>query len=302
MADAGRPPAPGPIRAAGALVWQPGPHGQQLALVHRPRYDDWSFPKGKAEPGEHLLRTAVREVAEETGLRVALGRPLRPSVYQVGDRAKQVSYWAARCTGSDGFVAGHEVDELAWLDLGQVGERLSYERDLALLEEFESSSVGTVPFILLRHASAGVRLVGSEAADLARPLDARGTADADLLAVLLASYGRCRVVSSAAERCQASVRPYARAVGVPVEVDAALTLGPAADSAAAGQRAAELARAGEPVIVCAHRENLPAMLAAACAALHARPPGGLSLDKGSFAVLQSDGGVLRSSERQDLCA
>src|SRR5579863_8202565 len=96
------------IRAAGALVWQSGPRGQRLALVHRPRYDDWSFPKGKAEPGEHLLRTAIREVAEETGLRVVLCRPLRPSVYQVGDRVKQVSYWTASCTGSDGFVAGDE--------------------------------------------------------------------------------------------------------------------------------------------------------------------------------------------------
>ena len=146
-----------PIRAAGALVWQSGPGGQQLALVHRPRYDDWSFPKGKVERGEHLLRTAIREVAEETGLRVVLGRPLRPSVYQVGDRAKRVSYWTARCTGSDGFVAGREVDELAWLDAGQTRERLSYQRDLTLLEEFESGPVRTVPFILLRHASAGVR-------------------------------------------------------------------------------------------------------------------------------------------------
>ncbi|HET7015078.1 MAG TPA: NUDIX hydrolase, partial [Streptosporangiaceae bacterium] len=259
-----------PIRAAGAVVWQPGPRGRQLVLVHRPRYDDWSFPKGKAEHGEHLLRTAVREVAEETGLHVVLGRPLRPSVYQVGDRAKRVSYWAAKCTGSDGFEAGHEVDELAWLDPGQVRERLSYERDLTLLEEFESGPVGTVPFIMLRHASAGVRQAG--AADLARPLDARGEADAESLAVLLASYGRCRVVSSPAERCLATVRPYAQAVGVPVEIDAALTVGPC-DWTAAAQRAVEWIAAGEPVIVCAHRENLPAMLEAASASVHARLPG-----------------------------
>jgi len=317
--------AVGPIRAAGAVVWQPGPRGQQLVLVHRPRYDDWSFPKGKAERGEHLLRTAVREVAEETGLRVVLGRPLRPSLYQVGDRAKRVNYWAARCTGSDGFLAGHEVDELAWLDLGQVRERLSYERDRTLLEEFESGPVGTIPFILLRHASAGIRFAGrsgesspqastsggsgessrrdssaADAADLARPLDARGVADAELLAALLASYGRCRVVSSAAERCLATVRPYAQAVGVPVEVDAALTVGSSDNWTAAAQRAVELTAAGQPVIVCAHRENLPAMLEAACASLHARSPGGSPLAKGCFIVLQSANGVLLSSERHDL--
>jgi 8-oxo-(d)GTP phosphatase len=296
MADA---IAADPIRAAGALVWQPVPRGQRLALVHRPRYDDWSFPKGKAERGEHLLQTAIREVAEETGLRVVLGRPLRPSVYQVGDRAKRVSYWTARCTGSEGFVADHEVDELVWLDLGQARDRLSYERDLMLLEEFESGPVGTVPFILLRHASAGMR----EAAgldDLTRPLDASGAADAELLAILLASYGRCRVVSSAAERCLASVRPYAQAMGVPVEADPALTLGPADDWAVSAERAAELAEAGQPVIVCAHRENLPGMIDAACAALHARPLGGLELAKGCFAVLQSADGVLLSSERHGL--
>ncbi|HXS67183.1 MAG TPA: NUDIX hydrolase [Streptosporangiaceae bacterium] len=288
-----------PIRAAGAVVWQPGPRGRQLVLVHRPRYDDWSFPKGKAEHGEHLLRTAVREVAEETGLRVVLGRPLRPSVYQVGDRPKRVSYWAAKAAGSDGFVAGHEVDELAWLDLGQVRERLSYERDLTLLEEFESGPVGSVPFIMLRHASAGLRQAGAaSAADLARPLDARGEADAELLAVLLASYGRCRVVSSPAERCLATVRPYAQAVGVPVEIDAALTVG--SDRAAAARRAVELTAAGEPVIVCAHRENLPAMLEAACASLHARLPAGPPLAKGCFVVLQCTDGVLISSERHDL--
>jgi 8-oxo-(d)GTP phosphatase len=288
-----------PIRAAGALVWKPGQRGQQLALVHRPRYDDWSFPKGKAERGEHLLRTAIREVAEETGLRVVLGRPLRPSVYQVGNRIKRVSYWAARCAGSDGFVAGDEVDELAWLDLGQTRERLSYERDLTLLKEFESAPVSTVPFILLRHTSAGVRPPMPEA-DLSRPLDASGAADAELLAGLLASYGRCRVVSSAAERCLATVRPYARAVGVPVEAEPAFTVGSADDWTASAQRAGELAAAGEPVIVCAHRENLPAMIEAACAALHARSPGGPPLLKGSFAVLQSADGVLLSTERFDL--
>ena len=140
--------------------------------MHRPRYDDWSFPKGKAERGEHLLRTAIREVAEETGLRVVLGRPLRPSVYHVGDRVKRVSYWAASCIGSDGFVAGHEVDELAWLDAGQTRERLTYERDLTLLEEFESGPVRTVPLILLRHASAGVReATGAAGVPWSRPAE-----------------------------------------------------------------------------------------------------------------------------------
>ncbi len=93
-------------------------------LVHRPKYDDWSYPKGKTEPGEHPLLTATREVAEETGLRIVLGRCLRPSVYKVGGRPKHVSYWSARVTGSDGFVPGHEVDQLAWVDVAEAAGRL----------------------------------------------------------------------------------------------------------------------------------------------------------------------------------
>src|ERR1022692_5132358 len=82
------------IRAAGAVVWRPGQAGPDIALVHRPRYDDWSFPKGKCERDEHVLTAALREVVEETGLRVILGRPLRPSVYRTGAGTKRVSYWA----------------------------------------------------------------------------------------------------------------------------------------------------------------------------------------------------------------
>src|SRR5260370_27999744 len=114
MTDA---PANGEIRAAGAVLWRPSGRGREVALVHRPRYDDWSYPKGKREPGEHLLVTAVREVAEETGLRIVLGRPLTPTVYPVSAGIKQVRYCAARCTRSvsEVTVPHDEVDEGAWL-------------------------------------------------------------------------------------------------------------------------------------------------------------------------------------------
>ena len=230
------------IQAAGAVVWRPGQAGPDIALVHRPRYDDWSFPKGKCERGEHLLATAVREVREETGLRVVLGRRLTSSVYQSAGGVKRVSYWAARCAGSEGFAPSHEVDEVQWLPAAQARARLSYDRDMAVLDEFGAAPASTVPLVLLRHAAAGRksdrasdRAVAGErarAADLARPLDGRGLAEAGLLAGLLASYGTCQVVSSAAERCLATVRPYAAAAGVPVQVDPALTVTgePAADA------------------------------------------------------------------------
>lgn len=299
----------GVIRAAGAVVWRQAQGGPQLALVHRPKYDDWSYPKGKAEPGEHILQTATREVAEETGLRVVLGRCLPASEYEVNGRPKHVSYWAARCTGSVGFEPSHEVDEMDWVDLRDVPGRLSYLRDLELLDEFSADPVDTAPLVLLRHAEAGA---GSEdAGDLARPLDERGAADAQVLAALLACFGPSRVLTSAAERCRATVHPYADAAGLKIEVEPALTVrrGSAPDGDAVGQAArqaarqvAELATGGVPAVVCAHRENLPQLTDAARAALRAGPDRGPSLGKGGFIVLQSAAGALLSAERHELAA
>ena len=297
------------IRAAGAVVWRPGADGTQVVLVHRPRYDDWSFPKGKSQRAEHPLLTATREVAEETGLRVVLGRPLTSSEYVVEGRPKKVSYWAARCTESVGFVPGREIDDLAWLELPQAAERLSYRRDRVLLDEFAAAPLDTIPLILLRHARAGEK-VRCQEADLARPLDRQGAADAKLLAELLTSYGPCRVLTSAAERCIASVRPYAEAAGMPVEIEQTFTAG--GDDQADGdddyrpaaRRTAELMAQRLPTLICAHRENLPVMLDAARAALGAdhpaEPPLKRPLSKGSFMVLQSADGALVSTERQDL--
>ena len=319
------------IRAAGAVVWRPGQAGQDIALVHRPRCDDWSFPKGKCERDEHLLATAVREVLEETGLRIVLGRRLAPSVYQSARGLKRVSYWAARCVGSEGFVPNHEVDQVQWLPAAQARDRLSYERDVAVLDEFSSGPAMTVPVVLLRHAAAGHKsdwasgraaaAQGAGAADLARPLDARGLAEANILAGLLACYGRCQVISSAAERCAATVRPYAAAMGVAVQVELALTVtsepasgadlltagartgprlassGPASLAGQGTRLTASLATSGEPTLICAHRENLPGLIEAAFGALGARPPLAESLGKAEFWVLQSADGMLVSQER-----
>src|SRR2546430_11293035 len=131
MADRDKPPK---IPAAGALVWRLGGQGREVVLVHRPRYDDWSFPKGKCLPGEHVLITAVREVAEETEIEIILGRKLRTVRYLSDGRPKQVDYWAARpaAQAADGadepaepapFTPNEEVDELAWPPLPPAGDR-----------------------------------------------------------------------------------------------------------------------------------------------------------------------------------
>jgi 8-oxo-dGTP pyrophosphatase MutT (NUDIX family)/phosphohistidine phosphatase SixA len=290
---------PGAVPPAGAPPG--GTAGIEVALVHRPKYDDWTLPKGKCEPGEHVLMAAVREVAEETGQEVILGRRLSPAFYTVEGRPKRVDYWAGRAVSPDApFVPCHEVDALAWLPMGEAADRLTYERDVALLEEFAGGPALTVPLILLRHASAGSKAAWA-GADLARPLDARGAADADRLARLLRCFGAGRVISSAAERCVATVRPYAALTAAKIEIEPAFTVGAAVSAETVVQHAAGLAdlalREG-PVTVCAHRENLPLLITAACARLNARPPGGRPLRKGRFWVLHvAAGGVLAGTER-----
>jgi 8-oxo-(d)GTP phosphatase len=302
---AGRIRAPGAavqIRAAGAVAWRAAQDGAQVALIHRPRYGDWTFPKGKREPGEHVLATAVREVAEETGMRVVLGRPLGPWCYETGGRPKRVDYWAGRCQEAPAvFTPNAEVAELEWLAVSAARERLTYQRDVEMLGEFADGPAETVPLILLRHAEAGHK-ADWDAEDLARPLDARGAGAAESLAQLLACFGRCRVISSAAERCVATVRPYAALTGGRIELEPAFTTGRkdgdrvAADRAAA-DRAAAIAADGTPTVICAHRENLPLLMKAVCSRLGSGSPDGRALRKGGFWVLQSAGGTLISAER-----
>lgn len=290
-------PAGDEIRAAGAVVWRDGPGGIHVAVVHRPKYDDWTLPKGKCEPGEHVLLTAVREVEEETGQRVILGRRLSPSYYKVDGRPKRVDYWAGHSVDpSAPFLPGHEVDDLAWMPMAAAAQRLTYDRDVAVLAEFAGGPALTVPLIVLRHASAGSRSSWG-GADLARPLDAGGAADADRLAWLLGCFGGGRVISSAAERCVATVRPFAALTGAKIEIEPLFTVGVQAAAEAVALRAAALATEDGPVVACAHRENLPLLLAAVCARLDARPPGGRALRKGRFWVLHVAGGVLAGAER-----
>jgi 8-oxo-(d)GTP phosphatase len=295
------------ILAAGAVLWRRSSRGIEVALIHRPRYDDWSFPKGKAKPGEHVLETAVREVTEETGIRPVLGRPLPTAHYESGGRPKRVDYWAARAApggndlaSSGWFRANDEVDDLRWLPVPEARGRLSYPRDVTMLDEFAAGPADTVPFAFLRHSSAGSK-DDWEGDDLNRPLDADGTADAERLAGLLACFGYRRVISSAAQRCVATIRPYATLAGVPVAIEPAFTVGPgdelpAGSAELAAAEVAAIVAAGMPAVVCAHRENLPSLLAAACAALGAVPPSVSPLSVSAFWVLHAGHGLLAAAE------
>jgi len=307
MADA----ATGVIHAAGAVLWRARAGGIETVLVHRPKYDDWSFPKGKSLPGEHVLLTAVREVEEETCVRAALGRRLAPQSYPVEGQPKQVEYWAARPVSAKEFTPGDEVDDLAWLALPAARERLSYPRDVSVLDSFTAGPADTAPVILLRHAAAVPKKTWREAGhdDLARPLSDAGQEQARMLGELLSTFAPARVISSAARRCQDSVTPYAEKAGVPVTQEPAFTVDSGAQGHAGTEwtatrdarlRIAEVVGSRRPVIICAHRQNLSWMLAEACEMAGAPVPDGPPLQRGAFWVLQLGGGRLASAEQHQV--
>jgi 8-oxo-dGTP diphosphatase len=295
------------ILAAGAALWRPAGDGEvEVLLVHRPKYDDWSLPKGKREPGEHVLLTAVREVLEETSVRAVLGPRLPTVEYLSWGRAKQVSYWSVRSLGE--AVASNEIDEVSWLPLAQAREQLSYTHDDPVISALQPRE--TVPLILVRHASAG-RKGDWPGDDEARPLDQQGAIDALVLAGLLACFASsARVISSPALRCTETVRPFAASLGGSVEAEAALAP-PGRSGVSPSSRTSrgdslrhllrDLAAGGRPAVVCLHRENIPEALAAACSALGAPSavPGDPSLPKGGFWVVHAAAGGLTSAERYD---
>jgi 8-oxo-(d)GTP phosphatase len=273
------------IKAAGGVAWRPGPGGEpEILLVHRKKYDDWSLPKGKMEPGEPLPVTAVREVLEEGGARLALGRRLISVRYNVGGRPKRVHYWAARVLSVDAHaVPNSEVDEIAWVPASSAVDKVSYSHDHGVLADFAVQPVNTVPLILLRHAKA-LSKSGWKRADILRPLDDSGRSEAKALADLLACFAPGgRLISSPAMRCLETLRPFAHLSGGEVEEEPSLFIHyepsgtGAADPHSDAQTLVRQAIAtGRPTVICAHRENIPKLQAAALAALTApgsvRPP------------------------------
>jgi 8-oxo-(d)GTP phosphatase len=251
------------VVAAGAVTMRRRRGTTEVLLVHRPRYDDWSFPKGKLDPGEGVHEAAVREVQEETGLTVRLGPPLSPQVYSVGNgtaRPKVVHYWVARCTGDDDvsdYRPNDEIDDVRWFPMHDVVRVLDYERDRSLVLEARPFRRRFVPLIVLRHAQARPRKQwGGD--DRGRPLSDEGLRQAERLSSLLAAYGVQHVVSSSSERCVQSVAPYASATGYDLELTDVLSEQDALPHLVMEEMEA-LVELREPTVVCGHRPVLPMM-------------------------------------------
>ena len=273
------------VRAAGALVWREKGGDLQVLLVHRPRYDDWSFPKGKLESGESLCACAVREVAEETGVQVRLEQPLETVRYRLGDGTrKEVRYWAARelDRGSPALAARgriprasrSEIDGVQWMGVKEARKRLDHaiDRDLlgSLVDLWEDDKLDTWTLVLVRHARAVKRSVWNrpkkrtaEQDEATRPLTGdHGRARARALAPILAAYGVGRAISSPWRRCCDTMAPYCRAAGLNLELEPAITEHAHAAAPKATRKVVERAlrmREG-PVALCTHRPVLPAVM------------------------------------------
>jgi 8-oxo-dGTP diphosphatase len=242
------PPGPAPLAAAGGLVWRPDLGRRFVCLVHRPRYDDWSLPKGSVKPGEHPLAAAVREVAEEAGLRGVPRLPLPATRYDVNGTPKVVEYWEMSAAGDQRFRPSSEVDRTAWLPVGEAVRRVRYRHDAGLLRHWDKLPQVTAVVLLVRHAHAGSR-DSWPGPDHARPLSRQGIADAGRLAALLELFAPTRLVSASPDRCRQSVAPLATAQRPPVEVDQVFDER-SSDPDAGAARIRELARDGGVTVVC----------------------------------------------------
>lgn len=286
------------VLAAGVALVRDGLDGPEVAIVHRPRRRDWSLPKGKADPGEHVITAAARECFEETGLRPILGVPLRTQNYRVFGRTKSVYYWAARVE-SGTFKANAEVDSMMWIPAHAADKVMTYPRDAKLVEE-AIAAPRTSPLILMRHATAMKRADwqargGGDKRDPRRPLNNLGRREATSLVDVLAAYGITQVHTSSSERCSATVRPFATAARLPVHEEPVLSEeGHDIEPKASTDRFLELLADPRPLVVCSHRPVLPDLETALSSATGSTLPN-RPLAPGAFIVahrrLEEDGSV-----------
>ncbi|HLT85664.1 MAG TPA: NUDIX hydrolase [Phototrophicaceae bacterium] len=265
------------VYAAGTVVWRLDERKKlEVLLVHRPRYDDWSWPKGKQEEGETLAACAVRETEEETGVAVILGQPLPKVVYKLGDGSrKEVHLWAARPAppGDRSLRArprvarasSKEIDEHRWVGVKEAAKLLTHDRDREplgiLVDQWKDERLDTYAVLVTRHARARKRTAW-KGGESTRPLTAVGEAQARGLMPLFSAYGVDRVLSSPWRRCADTVAPYAAAIGVEVEMHPEIT----EDAHAAKPKKVrrlirEESKVRAPgVAICTHRPVLPTIM------------------------------------------
>jgi len=271
-----------PVRAAGGIVLRGEGPDRSVALVHRPRYDDWSFPKGRLDADEDEATAALREVEEETGLRCRLGPSVGAVTYRdPRGRAKVVRYFRMDADGGR-FTPNREVDELRWVPIEAAAGLLSYAHDRSLLRQVLAGLPASALYVI-RHAKAGIRAAWS-GPDEERPLTRRGRKQARRLVERFQGLDIQRILSSPFVRCMQTVEPLAEARGLPVEVATELREGASVDELLRG-----LATFGDrPTVVCGHGTEIRSMIDRLEAA-GATIEGARGIAKGSVWVLDREG-------------
>lgn len=261
------PGEPIAVQAAGAIPWRLEGDELEVLLIHRPRYDDWSWPKGKLDPGETLPECASRELREEIGVDAPLGIPLPLTHYRVAAGLKAVHYWAMHLDATARIRPdGEEVDQTHWCTPDEAAVLLSNQTDVApldaLVEAHAQRRLATRPLILLRHAKAKPRSSWTKA-EGDRTLAATGVRQAQALAGLLKVWKPTRVVTSPWRRCVDTVLPYVRASRDKVKirlVDDLTEHRHARRPRKAATAVVRLFDKGKPAVLCSHRPVLPTLL------------------------------------------
>lgn len=277
------------ILAAGAVLWRAATDGPEIAVEHRPRYDDWSLPKGKLDPGETLQAAAAREVLEETGFSAVLGAHLGTAHYKVPGGDKTVEYYSARSVGGE-FVVNEEVDEVRWCTPQQARELFSYPHDAEIVDAFTAMPVHTKTLLLVRHAKAGDRAEWTGHDD-ERPLSDAGWNQAKALRGWLPLFGPQRVHAAPRTRCVDTLSGLAADLGTDVGTEPLLSEeGYWADPAAGLARLLELVDADDDgVAVCSQGGVIPDVVTELVTRA-GLPVGRIRSKKGSVWVLTFDAG------------
>jgi len=284
------------IPAAGAVLWRPDESSGAplVAVIHRPRYDDWSLPKGKLDDGETEPVAAVREIIEETGQGAHLGRRLGRVSYPIPEGTKVVHYWAARALGGE-FVAHEEADKIRWLTVPDARKRLSYPLDRKILGRFAKKPADTQTVLVVRHGTAG-RKARYHGDDRLRPLDKRGRAQALSLVPQLLAFGASSVYAADRARCRQTVEPLAEELGVPISMEPALTEEAyAADPDAAHERMLAIAALGGTPAICTQGRVIPHLIDWWCRRDGVKPDKSRNR-KGSTWVLSLAGGKVLAAD------
>jgi len=284
------------ILAAGGVLWRPGHRetAEEVAVIHRPRYDDWSLPKGKVDPGETEPVAAVREVFEETGHHVQLGRRIATVSYPVEPRTKKVQYWSARSIGGS-FAPNNEVDDLIWLPAAAAIKKVSYPYDRKVLRRWAKQPPDTQSVLIVRHATAGSksRFSGD---DKLRPLDKKGRAQAEALVAQLSTFGPTDVYSADRVRCHQTVEPLAEELGVTIHNEPSLTEEAYADNPKRGRRRVlQIAESHRTPVICTQGKVIPDLIAWWCERDGVRPDKSRNR-KGSTWVLSLANGRLIAAD------